>query len=65
MPDNETYIGDGVYASFDGYQIQLRAPRGSRDENVFLEPSVYRELMAFGEKCWPSSDVGGKNAATD
>jgi len=25
--DKETYLGDGLYASYDGWQICLRAPR--------------------------------------
>ena len=49
---NETYLGDGLYASFDGWQIQLRAPRDGRDEIVFLEPSVYEELVRFAKQSW-------------
>lgn len=41
---NETYLGDGLYASFDGFQIKLRAPRFEGDHEVYLEPSV---LAAF------------------
>lgn len=43
----ETYIGDGLYASFDGWQIRLRAPRGSQDHEVFLEPRVWASLVDF------------------
>ena len=25
--DEETYLGDGLYVSFDGWYIRLRAPR--------------------------------------
>jgi hypothetical protein len=42
----ETYLGDGLYASFDGSQIRLRAPRLEGDHEVFLEPEV---LVAFEE----------------
>ena len=45
--DNETYLGDGLYASFDGYQIKLRAPRLDGDHWVALEPSTWNALMAF------------------
>lgn len=41
--NKETYLGDGVYASFDGFQIVLRAPRGF----VILDPDVYKELQEF------------------
>lgn len=47
QPENETYLGDGLYASFDGYQIILRAPRMEGDHFVALEPEVYRALLRF------------------
>jgi hypothetical protein len=43
MPE-ETYLGDGLYASFDGYQFRLRAPRLEGDHEVYMEPPV---LYAF------------------
>jgi hypothetical protein len=49
----ETYIGDGVYASFDGWQIKLRAPREADDHVIYLEPQLYRELQKFAAVCWP------------
>jgi hypothetical protein len=48
----ETYLGDGLYASFDGWQIKLRAPRLEGDHEVFMEPTVYRELQNFAALCW-------------
>ena len=47
--DHETYIGDGLYASFDGWQIKLRAPQSHGDQIVFLEPTVLRNLMGFAK----------------
>jgi len=44
---NETYLGDGLYASFDGYQIKLRAPREFGDHEVYLEPPVYAALIEY------------------
>ena len=44
---SETYLGDGLYASFDGYQIWLRAPQMEGDHLVALEPPVYAALVAF------------------
>ena len=43
----ETYLGDGLYVSFDGYQLILRAPRESGDHFVALEPSVYSALLTY------------------
>ena len=44
--DKEIYLGDGCYASFDGWQICLRAPRAEGDHLIYLEPSV---LTSFEE----------------
>lgn len=44
MTEKETYLGDGLYASHDGFQIRLRAPRFDGDHVVFLEP---RTIVAF------------------
>ena len=48
--NKETYLGDGVYASFDGYQIVLRAPRERGDHFVALDVSVYRALTEFAAR---------------
>lgn len=45
----ETYLGDGLYASFDGFMITLRAPRTEGDHWVGLEPNVYAALLEFVE----------------
>jgi hypothetical protein len=42
--EEEEYLGDGLYASFDGFMFTLRAPREHGDHWVGLEPNV---LMAF------------------
>lgn len=43
----EVYLGDGLYASFDGFMFTLRAPRGDVDHWVGLEPSVMQAFLAF------------------
>jgi hypothetical protein len=46
--DNPTYLGDGLYASFDGYQIRLYAHDGIRaTDEVFLEPTVLAAFERF------------------
>lgn len=45
--DKETYLGDGVYASFDGYQICLRAKRGITDDYIYLDANLYTSLIGF------------------
>jgi len=52
----EVYLGDGLYASFDGWHIILRAPREDGDHIVALEPLVlnafdkYRENLKMSEE---------------
>jgi len=46
-PNGETYVGDGLYASFDGWQVRLRAPRTDGDHWIGMEPEVYRALLRW------------------
>ena len=46
----DCYLGDGVYASFDGYQIILDL-RGQDDTTrIALEPSVFTALVKYKER---------------
>jgi hypothetical protein len=47
MSERETYLGDGLFASFDGWQVRLRAPRDSGDHEVFLEQSTLQAFLEF------------------
>lgn len=47
MNENETYLGDGLYVSFDGWQVCLRAPRIDGDHVVFLEPAVLTAFLTY------------------
>lgn len=49
---DETYLGDGLYASFNGYMIVLRAPRMEGDHHVGLEPDVLREFIHYAKRVW-------------
>lgn len=49
-PAKETYLGDGLFCSFDGWQIKLRAPREDGDHVVYLEPGVQVALVEFIER---------------
>ena len=47
----QEYLGDGVYAEFDGYQIWLYTHDGiSRLSEIALEPGVFARLLAYAEK---------------
>lgn len=51
IPGDE-HLGDGVYVSFDGYQIWLAA-NDHRNKVVALEPAVFKALMAYALRLWP------------
>ena len=44
---NETYLGDGVYISYDGWQFRLRVNREAGDHVVCLDPVVAKALVAY------------------
>ena len=47
----ETYLGDGVYATFDGQCITLDL-RGQDDTTrIVLEPEVLEALIRFSKGC--------------
>ena len=56
--DLEKYLGDGVYASFDGYQVWL-AVNHHNNKVVALDPHVFGELVDYVE--WVKSVLEGKN----
>lgn len=47
---DQTYLGDGVYASFDGYQVWLRTQRGEAWHEIALEPPVLHLLQRYAER---------------
>lgn len=51
----ETYLGDGLYVSHDGYQICLRAD----SQRVYLEPQVWVCLLEWVKRLdSPGSPAG-------
>jgi len=48
---DETYLGGGLYVSFDGWYVILRAPRDDGKETwVALEPLVVSALLDYVEE---------------
>jgi len=41
------YIGDGVYAAFDGYQVWLFADRDGWEHSIAVEPGVLEALNSY------------------
>lgn len=52
MAETETYLGDGVYASFDGYQIWLRAERDGNMHRIALEDQTMNALTRYAGTIW-------------
>lgn len=46
---NPTYIGDGVYATHDGYQILLRTCRCGIWELIAIDDETWENLVRFRE----------------
>ena len=46
---DQEYIGDGVYASFDGFQIWLAADN-HKNVVIALEPNIFDALIAYRER---------------
>jgi len=42
----EVYLGDAVYASFDGFQIRLRTGDGN-NQTIYLDPHVMENLISY------------------
>lgn len=54
MADNEEFLGDGLYASFDGWHIELRAPRNDGNHVVYLElgyGGTLGKFLAYVDRC--------------
>ena len=43
----DCYIGDGVYASFDGYHIILDLRAQDSTTRIALEPEVFNNLLKY------------------
>jgi len=62
---NEEYIGDGLYASFDGYQFKLRAPRFEGDSEVYLDMDVYANFNLYAAKMLRKKQIAVTGVAND
>lgn len=50
-PPYETYLGDGVYASCDGFQIRLRTEQPDGQHVISIEPDVLGALVLYAKRC--------------
>lgn len=63
-PDRRTYLGDGVYANYDGHNIVLTVEDGIKTTStVYLEPQVlaalihYNDMIYAEKKTLPHPDI--------
>ena len=56
MNEQQAYLGDGVYASFDGWQIWLAV---NHHENVqlALDQQTLAALLRYAEKVWGTKEA--------
>jgi hypothetical protein len=50
-PEPTTYLGDGVYAEFDGWMVKLTTHRADGEHVIYFEPEVYDALVRFARRC--------------
>ncbi len=47
-PTREVYLGDGLYVSFDGEMVKLRAPKNfNKNDLVYLDRDVFIALLMY------------------
>lgn len=57
--ETKRYLGDGVYADYDGYGvIVLTTEDGVQVQNrIYLEPIVWRELERYARDLWATDEA--------
>ena len=57
MSNTKCYLGDGVYASFDGHGLELTTERGNNTHWIYLEPDVYQNLLTYVQSLSAASNA--------
>lgn len=57
--DDDVYLGDGLYASTDGYYITVTAERGGRTHEVMFDPQSLTNLVGFADRTWGRAEGSG------
>lgn len=50
MSNKPIYLGDGLYATFDGHQIELRVGAHTAQPCAFLEREVFENLVDYARE---------------
>lgn len=61
----DRYLGDGVYASFDGHHIVLDLRGQDNYTRIALEPAVMSALMHYDVECMNEQAAAEIKQATD
>ena len=59
MPEPKTYIGDGVYAEYDGFGVWLTTQRESGEHRIYLEPEMLDRIGDYIASWRPTPDQKG------
>jgi len=57
--EKHIYLGDSVYARFDGYHIFLETINGYEDDprnSIGLEPSVFENLLLYRSQLYKDAE---------
>lgn len=55
---NDDYMGDGVYASFDGERVWLDLRAQDSTTRIALEPETFESLCRYASRAWePEPEV--------
>jgi hypothetical protein len=52
----KTYLGDGIHAKFDGWDIELRVQHEFAEHYIVLEPESMVALYQFAKRCGWKAD---------
>jgi hypothetical protein len=58
MQDNPIYLGDAVYASYDGNGIELKLNHHASPCLIYLEPEVIEALKSFWARMQAKREAG-------
>lgn len=59
--ETKAYLGDGLYGSFDGYQVKLYVEGGSAEPNaVFLNARTLQTFLDWVKNGYPDHNTGRK-----
>jgi hypothetical protein len=59
---SKVYLGDSVYADFDGYHVVLTTENGMGASNtIYMEPPVLTALYAYVESLVAPTQTGADN----